>query len=135
MFWDGLQWDENGQPTMKEDYVPVTTQMRLKAQEKIDEILAKLEEIYKKLYGGGPSEDGLYWYAYKRTTRSKGMQPDGYVAFDDDYTPTEQDLETHGISRSATDGEGAIGYDDPLHPDVAIKFGLIHVMSDEVYYQ
>jgi len=124
-FFDGMTWDENGVPTMKPDYVPVTLQEYLSAKENVQKVLDTLEDIYKALYAGKQSEDGLYWYAYRDTTRAPEMQPQGVMAFDDEYR------------QEGFTGQGAIGYGESVHPDDVIKYGLepiVHEKTDKTQY-
>jgi len=47
-FWDGIEWSNDGVPSVKADYVPVTLQEHLTTKIEIDKLIAELDEMYKK---------------------------------------------------------------------------------------
>jgi hypothetical protein len=131
-FFEGIEWAEDGKPSMKADYVPVTIAEHLKAEETVAKLLDKLEDIYNSLYQGESSKDGLWWYAYKETSRGPMMQPNGAMAFDDDFTQEVAEGE------EAPAGQGAVGYPEALLADDVIGFGLTpiaHEQNDTTIYQ
>lgn len=131
-FFNGMEWKDDGTFTMKSDYVPLWEQEKQKAQKTINDALARVEEVYKAIYGGVQSEDGLYWYAFKDGEKGAFLQPIGFTAFDDAIEISEL-----GIEGAYGDGKGAIGYDKQLEPEDVIKHGLYpidHKKSDTTIY-
>lgn len=55
-----IEWNEDGTLKLKDDYVPVTTRERLRAEAAIQELHDRLDAIYEALYSGEQSKDGLY---------------------------------------------------------------------------
>jgi N12 class adenine-specific DNA methylase/superfamily II DNA/RNA helicase len=120
-FFDGIEWDAEGIPSMKKDYVPVTEQERRDVEAAIQELRDKLEEIYDFLYRGEAAADGFWWYAYKVTGRAPMMQPKGYVGHDDAYRYEVTDEEGEVTK---FEGVGAIAYDRSLMAVDVVKYQL-----------
>ncbi|MCK9520165.1 MAG: hypothetical protein M0R74_14245, partial [Dehalococcoidia bacterium] len=114
-FLEGLRWEENHKPMLKDDYVKIELRNEQLLKEKLDELLATVEERYKAIWASEPSADGFYWYRYDETSFGPMMQPDGYGAYDKAYTSEGQN------------GTGAVGYLTQLHPDVILDYKLSNV--------
>jgi hypothetical protein len=59
-FLDGLEWSDEGVPSVKPDYEPVTLKEYNEAKKELENLLDRLTDVYHKLYQGEVSEDGLY---------------------------------------------------------------------------
>jgi type I restriction-modification system DNA methylase subunit len=114
-FLEGLRWEENHKPMLKDDYVKIELRNEQLLKEKLDELLATVEERYKAIWASEPSADGFYWYRYDETSFGPMMPPDGYGAYDKAYTSEGQN------------GTGAVGYLTQLHPDVILDYKLSNV--------
>ena len=139
-FLDSLDWGDDAtqmsardrgeqpHPTWKEGRENALAKLRQQMDEEKVKLLARLEELYLMLYPGKPSNDGLYWYAYRITRRGMNMQPRGFWAYDDKVM-TEEQGEGGGI--------GAVGYPEQLHPDHVETFKLsnfVHDVNDNKVY-
>ena len=113
-FTDGIEWSKDGVPTMKEDYELVSIREEKLAQEALDKIKEKLEEMFAAMHQGKASKDGLWWYEYRVTKRGALMQPKGINAHDDSF----------GVS-------GAVGYTEALLPDDILYYKLKSVTHDK----
>ncbi len=118
-FLEGLTWDENGRPTLKPEYSSIVKHQEALMKQKLEELLASVEERYAAIWSSEPSPDGRYWYRYDATEFGPMMQPEGYVAYDRDYKGTEPNLQN---------GTGAIGYLTQLHPDDILDFKLSNII-------
>lgn len=119
-FFEGIVWAEDGTPSMKPDYVPVTIQEQRDFKKAAAEIEAKLEAMYNAIHQGQESADGLWWYAYTVTKRGPMLQPDGYAAFDDSFKNEEKKAFA-----------GAIGYADKLAAEDVVRNKLVPVTHDD----
>lgn len=109
-----IEWNEDGTLKLKDDYVPVTTRERLRAEAAIQELHDRLDAIYEALYSGEQSKDGLYWYAFEQTARGVMAQPKGYMAYDDQYAIEGEDVL----------GKGAVGYPEKLKSSEVLMYFL-----------
>jgi N12 class adenine-specific DNA methylase len=117
-FLEGLAWDENGLPHLKEGYETIEQLNERLLDEKLKELQDSVEERYKAIWSSEPSVDGHYWYQYDETAFGPMMQPDGYVAYDKGYKGTEQN------------GSGAVGYLTQLHPDAILDYKLSNIQHE-----
>jgi N12 class adenine-specific DNA methylase/GGDEF domain-containing protein len=123
-FLDGLEWSDEGVPTVKPDYEPVTLKEYNEAKKELENLLDRLTDVYNKMYQGEVSEDGHYWYAYQTTARGEMMQPPGYSAYDDNYQIEVAEGE------DAPAGTGAVGYLEPQKAEDVIRFGLVPIKHE-----
>jgi N12 class adenine-specific DNA methylase len=116
---NNLIWDENGKPSMKEDFVSIAVKNEEILAAKLEELLAQIEDRYKAIWNSEPSPDGHYWYQYDVTKFSPMMQPDGYSAWD------------HNFKAEGQEGEGAVAYLQPLHPDEILDYKLTNIQYND----
>ncbi len=64
---DGIEWTKDGIPSIKEDYELVSVKEEKLAQDALDKIKEKLEEMFAAMHQGKASKDGLWWYEYTAT--------------------------------------------------------------------
>lgn len=114
-FLEGLAWDENGLPHLKEGYETIEQLNERLLDEKLKELQDSVEERYKAIWSSEPSADGYYWYQYDETAFGPMMQPDGYAAYDKGYQGPGQN------------GSGAVGYLTQLHPDAILDYKLSNI--------
>jgi N12 class adenine-specific DNA methylase len=117
-FVDGLTWDENGKPFLKDDYETIDKHNEALLKAKLEELLATVEERYKAIWTSEPSKDGKFWYRYDATEFAPMMQPEGYVGYDKEYKGTEPTVQG---------GKGAVAYLTQLHPDLIMDFKLSNI--------
>ena len=117
-FLDGLEWDENGHPSLKDDYISIQKANELLLQTKLRELLAEVEDRYNAIWASEPSKDGYYWYRYDATSFGPMMQPDGYAGHDKGYTSEGQN------------GTGAVAYLTQLHPDDILDYKLSNIQYE-----
>ena len=117
-FLDGVQWDADGNPSMKDDYVDFETIQAERLEQEKQALLDQIEERYKAIWSSEQSPDGYYWYRYDATGLGPMMQPDGYSAYDKSYKEEGQG------------GAGAVGYLTMLHPDDIIGYKLTNFIYD-----
>jgi hypothetical protein len=130
-FFEGIEWSADGIPSMKKDYVPITATEKARAQKAVDDLLARLDEIYEALYSGRPSADGYYWYAYKYTERGMMMQPKGFIGYDSKFKLAEEHIAITEKSLDSFAGVGAVAYEQSLNADQMIQYSLLGVINNE----
>lgn len=118
-FMDGIEWSEDGRPTMKADYELVTEKERKAAKVELKKLMDKLEEMFAAMHQGKPSKDGLWWYRYTVTKRANLMQPKGFNAFDDKF------------KMEGEEGEGAVAYTEALLPNDILYYKLKDIVHDD----
>jgi len=57
-FIDGLAWDENGKPSLKQDYETIDKHNEALLKAKLEELLATVEERYKAIWNSEPRRTG-----------------------------------------------------------------------------
>ena len=112
---DGLAWDENGKPFLKEGYETIEKFNEALVEEKLNALLDTVEDRYRAIWTSEPSKDGKFWYRYDVTEFAPMMQPEGYVGYDKEYKGTEPTVQH---------GKGAVAYLTQLHPDLILDFKL-----------
>lgn len=117
-FLDGLEWDENGLPSLKEDYITIEKANEAMLQLQLEYLLSTVEDRYRAIWTSEPSKDGKFWYRYNETAFGPMMQPDGYVGYDKEYK---------GMDPTVQNGKGAVAYLTQLHPDVILDHKLENI--------
>ncbi len=110
--FDGIQWDDDGTPSLKDDYTPVEKSNAALTALMLENLLGSVEDRYNAIWASEPSADGNYWYRYEATAFGPMMQPDGYIGYDKSYKEEDQD------------GTGAVAFSHQLHPDEILDFKL-----------
>ena len=123
-FFSQVEWSEDGVPSLKDGFVPVTILEKRAAEAAIKEISERVDKIYQALYGGEKSKDDLYWYAFEQSTRGIGAQPVGFMAYDDEHKLEN----TEDIVYA---GKGAVGYTEPLIADDVLTFFLKPIQHEK----
>ncbi|MFZ4436834.1 MAG: JAB domain-containing protein [Syntrophales bacterium] len=117
-FIDGLEWDESGRPSLKEDYVTIEKAHELMLQLQLKFLLDQVQARYKAIWTSEPSKDGFFWYRYDATSFGPMMQPDGYDGYDKAFTSEGQN------------GTGAVAYLTQLHPDAILDYKLTNIQYE-----
>jgi len=121
--------DQDGIARVKEGYQLLVEKEKAEIQKTVDELAARLDDIFNALFMGEKSPDGKYWYAFKMVQRGPRMQPDGFTAYDDRFNPADID--------DAFTGTGAVAYNEPLSADMVVDFDLepiTHGQTDSTIY-
>ena len=116
--FEGLNWSEDGTPSLKEDYVELKTIKEKELNEALDKLLDEVEVRYNAIWSSEPSPDGNFWYQYDATSFAPMMQPDSYVGYDKEHKGEGQD------------GQGAVAYSHQLTPDEILDFGLTNIQHE-----
>lgn len=117
-FLEGLRWEDNHPPILKDDYVTIEKANELMLQAQLQALLDQVEARYTAIWASEPSKDGYFWYRYDETSFGPMMQPDGYDGYDKAFTSEGQN------------GTGAVAYLTQLHPDVILDYKLSNIQYE-----
>ncbi len=122
-FFDGVQWDADGAPSLRDDYNSITLRNERRMEAELEALLETVEDMYNTLWRSEPSADGNYWYKYDLMSFGPEMQPDGYIAYDKEYKEAGQHPESW-------EGKSAVAYLTQLHPDLILQYKLTNIQHD-----